>query len=216
MLKYHVCISVRNLFHLVSILFHQEDSIFIRKKNVLGLSFRPQIGGEGNIIVVNMKNGRNESDPYVKSLKQYLDVCKQKIFVRRKVSIWFSIRLVYWRQDRDRLSPTNKFTISNPGDCTAENQYGFSNGKPCILIKMNKVKNNLYTVTYKIINQFQIFNFLPKPGHMPEDEQAFKAAGCRSDPNAVAIHCYRDVINNFYFCKKQKIFLNFILVFDTC
>ncbi|CAF1253878.1 unnamed protein product, partial [Rotaria sordida] len=68
---------------------------------------------------------------------------------------------------------TKKFKISNPGDCILQNQYGFSNGKPCILVKMNK-----------------IVGFIPKPGYLLEDEHAFKSAKCRSKSNAIAIHCY--------------------------
>jgi len=34
----------------------------------------------------------------------------------------------------------NRFLINDPGSCIPENQYGISIGKPCVLIKMNKVE----------------------------------------------------------------------------
>ncbi len=48
--------------------------------------------------------------------------------------------LDYWKQDNDNPTGTNKFTIPNPGGCTPENEYGYSSGQPCVLVKMNKVK----------------------------------------------------------------------------
>ncbi|CAF4222087.1 unnamed protein product, partial [Rotaria sordida] len=80
----------------------------------------------------------------------------------------------YWKQDNNNgFNQTKIFKISNPGDCILQNQYGFSNGKPCILVKMNK-----------------IVGFIPKPGYLLEDGHAFKSVGCRSNSNAIAIHCY--------------------------
>ena len=43
------------------------------------------------------------------------------------------------------------FPLSNLGDrCTKENQYGYAEGKPCVLLKMNKVR---YSVRLSIINR---------------------------------------------------------------
>ncbi|CAF3377567.1 unnamed protein product [Rotaria socialis] len=114
-----------------------------------GLGFRPQIDAVDNTISVE----KNQIDRYVKSLHQYLLV-------------------YYWKYDIDRFNQTKKFTISDPGDCTPQNQYGFASGKPCILVKINK-----------------IIGFEPKPGYMPEDEEAYQNAGCRPNPNAISIHC---------------------------
>lgn len=36
-------------------------------------------------------------------------------------------------------SNTKKFTIADVNDCKSDKQYGFTDGKPCVLIKMNKV-----------------------------------------------------------------------------
>jgi hypothetical protein len=41
--------------------------------------------------------------------------------------------------DPDIPDDVRPFSIRNPGDCTSENQYGYTKGKPCVLVKMNKV-----------------------------------------------------------------------------
>jgi len=33
-----------------------------------------------------------------------------------------------------------KFTISSLGECQDSNDYGYPSGRPCVLVKMNKVK----------------------------------------------------------------------------
>jgi len=65
------------------------------------------------------------------------------------------IYLDYWKQDPikkpesdddsaeekgEKRKKPSKFTISNPGDCTNNTNYGFNEGRPCVLVKMNKVK----------------------------------------------------------------------------
>ncbi|CAF4322967.1 unnamed protein product, partial [Rotaria sp. Silwood2] len=61
------------------------------------LGFRPQLDIEKNLILFDKYSSRNEVDPYVKSLNQYL-------------------RVYYWKQDNDGFSQIKKFKISNPGD----------------------------------------------------------------------------------------------------
>ncbi|CAF2760027.1 unnamed protein product [Rotaria sp. Silwood2] len=119
-----------------------------------GLGFRPQLDVERNLILIDKNASRNELNPYVKSLNQYL-------------------RVYYWKHNNVGFNQTKIFKISNPGDCTSQNQYGYLNGKPCVLVKMNK-----------------IVGFLPKSGYLSEDEHAFKSAGCRSNSNTIAVHCY--------------------------
>ena len=41
------------------------------------------------------------------------------------------------QDDRPQMQP---FRIRNAGDCTSNSSYGYNNGKPCVLVKMNKVK----------------------------------------------------------------------------
>ena len=41
--------------------------------------------------------------------------------------------------ESDKPEDVKPFKIGNPGDCTSENQYGYPKGKPCVLVKMNKV-----------------------------------------------------------------------------
>jgi hypothetical protein len=62
------------------------------------------------------------------------------------------IYLDYWKQDQVKKPDTYdetieekrekppKFVMNNPGDCTNYTNYGFNKGKPCVLVKMNKVK----------------------------------------------------------------------------
>ncbi|CAF3905157.1 unnamed protein product [Rotaria sordida] len=137
--------------------YHAESSCMRTRSIPLspGLGFRPQLDIEKNLILIDKNTSRNGLNPYVKSLNEYL-------------------RIYYWKQDNNNgFNQTKKFKISNSGDCILQNQYGFSNGKPCILVKMNK-----------------IVSFIPKPGYLLEDEHAFKSAGCRSKSNAINIHCY--------------------------
>lgn len=71
-----------------------------------------------------------------------------------RIDLLFSLRLIildYPRVSQTKSSGNNddhddddhddikEFTISNPGDCTSEKRYGFDAGKPCVLVKMNKV-----------------------------------------------------------------------------
>ena len=45
------------------------------------------------------------------------------------------------RQDQPGARGNGKgFTIPNPGECTNADEYGFRSGKPCVLVKMNKVR----------------------------------------------------------------------------
>ncbi len=53
--------------------------------------------------------------------------------------------LAYSKNDN---AVNKKFTIPNPGFCTLENQYGFAYGRPCVLVKMNKVRK--YTRNQKM------------------------------------------------------------------
>ncbi|CAF5002761.1 unnamed protein product, partial [Rotaria sp. Silwood1] len=96
-------------------------------KLILGLGFRPQLDIEKNLILIDKTASRNELDPYVKSLNQYF-------------------RVYYWKHDNIDFNQTKKFTISNPGDCTAQNQYGYANGKPCIFVKMNKYPTDVDSI----------------------------------------------------------------------
>ena len=51
--------------------------------------------------------------------------------------------------DRPQMQP---FRIRNPGDCTKANSYGYNNGKPCVLVKMNKVKRRLLLAVVRTVN----------------------------------------------------------------
>ncbi|CAF1232946.1 unnamed protein product [Adineta steineri] len=133
-----------------------ESSSMETRSNPLspGLGFRPQptTKNDSSLVFVNNNTNDYQSDPYIQNLDQYL-------------------RIYYWNNNHS--AEENKFTINNPGSCTPNNQYGFSNGTPCILVKMNK-----------------IVDFEPRPGHKLEDKDAYEAAGCQPGPDAIAVHCY--------------------------
>jgi len=133
-----------------------------------GLGFRPQPEVDKNLIIVN-KNNLGEKSIYAKNLDQYLQV-------------------YYWKQDPPQIQNSDdanrindndeyqakpeKFTIRSPGECTNATGYGFPSGKPCVLVKMNKV-----------------VGFEPIPGSKPSEKETYvKTCGERSD--AVAVHCY--------------------------
>jgi len=136
--------------------YYSESSSMRTRSNPLspGLGFRPQPDNQKNLVFVDKNPKNNENEPFIKNLKQYLEI-------------------YYWKQEDNNLAEENKFIIYNPGSCTPENDYGYSSGKPCVLVKMNK-----------------IVGFKPNPGYHSADKDAFQSAGCRVDPNAIPVHCY--------------------------
>ena len=132
---------------------------------VSGLGFRPQPDVEKSLIYVTKTGVTSEPNPYAQSLDQYLSVCKSKEFVFFIETSMFFLFSVYperalqakkvkaendddddddddddkkqqAQDDRPQMQP---FRIRNAGDCTSENKYGYETGKPCVLVKMNKV-----------------------------------------------------------------------------
>ena len=68
-------------------------------------------------------------------------------------------------------NPKN-FTINDVNDCHSDKQYGFNDGKPCILIKMNKVCLLIIIIILKISNSLtQIVGFIPEIGRTDVDNQ---------------------------------------------
>jgi len=151
--------------------YYSESSRMRTRSNPLspGLGFRPQPEVDKNLILVNKNAPPNEPNPYATSLDHYLQV-------------------YYWRHDppvekkendedsgedrQEKRPETRKFTIQYPGECRNETNYGFRLGKPCILVKMNKV-----------------VGFQPKPGCQPEEKESYRNA-CDHKTNAIAVHCY--------------------------
>lgn len=149
--------------------YYLEASRMRTRSNPLspGLGFRPQPEVDKNLIVVDRDAGSASENQYVRNLQQYLEV-------------------FYWKHDTvdkresgeeneldSQDSPSTKFVIDKPGDCTNKSDYGFTKGKPCVLVKMNK-----------------IVGFSPQPGAASADKAAFQAAGCPQKSDAVAVHCY--------------------------
>jgi sodium/potassium-transporting ATPase subunit beta len=146
--------------------YFSESSSMRTRSNPLspGLGFRPQPEVDKNLILVQKNAPFGTPSPYVKNLDQYLQV-------------------YYWKQDQVKKPDTYdetieekrekppKFVMNNPGDCTNYTNYGFNKGKPCVLVKMNKV-----------------VGFKPKPGSTPQDKGNY--ATCEHKNHAIAVHCY--------------------------
>lgn len=83
-------------------------------------------------------------------LKVWINIFK---FVRKLSSLIYLVPwkpfsyLVYWRNDSYGPESQNqkkykKFHIHDTGNCNNQSQYGYAMGRPCVLVKMNKVKAN--------------------------------------------------------------------------
>ncbi|CAF0722638.1 unnamed protein product [Rotaria sordida] len=103
------------------------DSRLTSRNNPLspGLSFRPQTSFHLNDVQTlislssndkeNQKESTNDkTEIYIKNLDEYLKVY-------------------------NNTQSSKNFTIHDVGDCNSINHYGYKNGKPCILIKINKL-----------------------------------------------------------------------------
>jgi sodium/potassium-transporting ATPase subunit beta len=148
--------------------YYSQSSRMRTRSNPLspGLGFRPQPEVDKNIIFV--KKASDESNLYAKSLDQYL-----KYYYPQQSSAE--------KQNKDSDSKSSyqtrhlndyKFSINYPGNCTSANQYGFTTGQPCVLVKMNKV-----------------VGFVPTPGAAPSEKE-FYGKTCDPKSNAIAVHCY--------------------------
>jgi len=150
--------------------YFSESSRMRTRSNPLspGLGFRPQPEVDKNLIKIQKNAPLNASNPYAKNLDQYLQV-------------------YYWKQDhvkkpendedsgeekQEKREKPAKFIIRAPGSCTNNTNYGFNDGRPCVLVKMNKV-----------------VGFIPKTGSAPHEKEAYRNA-CDQKPNAIAVHCY--------------------------
>ncbi|CAF2769276.1 unnamed protein product [Rotaria sp. Silwood2] len=131
-----------------------------------GLGFRPQPEADKNIIILDKSEDSETPNSYAKSLDQYLQIYYWKTDNVEKVE----------HDDDDdyekNVVPAEKFVINNPGDCINATQYGFALGKPCVLVKMNK-----------------IVGFKPKPGSTAEERQTYQEI-CDQKQSAIAVHCH--------------------------
>ncbi len=119
-----------------------------------------------------------------------------------------TIYLDYWKQDpiqkqsgeddsqvnndENQATPT-KFTIRNPGGCTNATEYGFRDGRPCVLVKMNKVRTNQFEKI--ILHLSQVVGFIPEPGCKVSEKEAY-AKVCPDRKDAIGVHCHGEVIIN--------------------
>jgi hypothetical protein len=90
--------------------------------------------------------------------------------------------------DYNTPSDTN-FTINDVGDCNSINQYGFKIGKPCLLIKINKVCVFFDNLNYQHLIS-QIVGFIPEIGRTDID-QKYESA-CTNIPN-IPVRCMGEV-----------------------
>lgn len=165
--------------------YYLEESRMRTRSNPLspGLGFRPQPDVEKNIIVIDRSADRDEVNQYARNLDHYLHVYySNETRPSKKRTDDDDDDAAADKNnnnrddddDDDESRPKVKpFTIRNAGECNSAQQYGYAAGRPCVLVKMNK-----------------IVGFKPKPGAPSSEKAVYQAAGCRTLPNAVAIHCY--------------------------
>jgi sodium/potassium-transporting ATPase subunit beta len=149
--------------------YYSESSRMQTRSNPIspGLGFRPQPDIDKNLIYVGKGEAINKSNPYINNLDYYL-------------------QFYYWQKDdvenaaneygnqgayQDTPPKPEKFIIRNQGECISGRKYGFQVGKPCVLVKMNK-----------------IVGFLPQPGSKPQEQEEYKK--CTHQSNSIAINCY--------------------------
>lgn len=60
--------------------------------------------------------------------------------------------------DPDIPDDVNPFSIRNPGECTSDNQYGYTRGRPCVLVKMNKVDLSSRDASDRIVEREELFS----------------------------------------------------------
>lgn len=161
--------------------YYSESSRMATRSNPLtpGLGFRPQPDVEKSLIYVTKTGITSEPNQYAKSLDQYLSVFyPERTIQAKKVKVENDDdddddddddKKHQAEDDRPQMQP---FRIKNAGDCTSENKYGYETGKPCVLVKMNK-----------------IVGFQPEAGASSDDKAAYKTTGCVNKDGAAAIHC---------------------------
>lgn len=160
--------------------YYSESSRMATRSNPLspGLGFRPQPDVEKNIIYAYKNGGGDQDKGYAESLDHYLSFYyPDRVVQAKKVKVQNDDsdeddddnRKQAASDDRPQMQP---FRIRNPGDCTKANSYGYNNGKPCVLVKMNK-----------------IVGFQPEPGASSDDKADYKKTSCANKDGGVAIHC---------------------------
>jgi len=132
-----------------------EDSTMKTRSNPFspGLGFRPQPVPDKNLVLVNQNEPNLKDDPYVKSLNQYLQVR-------------------YWTPTAENPVEGRPFKMDYRHPCTSQNQYDFRQGKPCVLVKMNK-----------------IVGFEPTVGYQAEDQEARVAGKLPENPRGIPVYC---------------------------
>ncbi|CAF1151442.1 unnamed protein product [Adineta steineri] len=126
-----------------------------------GLGFRPQPDVDKNLIFLDKTSDNEGKSPYAESLDQYLQIYYWKQGERKATN-----------EDGDEEGDTStvqEFNIANPGGCVSGNDYGYKNGRPCVLVKMNK-----------------IVGFEPIPGYAPGEKGN---STCGPKPSEIAVHC---------------------------
>ncbi|CAF0790598.1 unnamed protein product [Didymodactylos carnosus] len=128
-----------------------------------GLGFRPQPHSDNYLIGFDVdnkeKNTKWNSELYTDSLTQYLKFNHPK----NKTNDGYY----------DGTVGSKPFNIQSPGDCTVANKFGYGDGKPCVLVKMNK-----------------IVNWYPIGGRTSDDHKEGKNPCTDDSTDAIQIHCH--------------------------
>jgi sodium/potassium-transporting ATPase subunit beta len=149
--------------------YYSEESRMRTRSNPLspGLGFRPQPEPDKSLIFIDKFADAGTINPFAKNLDQYLQVYYWTKDPVEKVE-----RDEDEAESKEKRQEFRKFSIKDPGPCRNETQFGYANGQPCVLVKMNK-----------------IVDFRPKPGAKAEDKKTYDTT-CTHNKKAVAIHCH--------------------------
>lgn len=95
------------------------------------MGFRPLL----NVHMSLIKYSRFDSQEYLKyteNIEAFLEYYKS---INSKPDDQFGDCT---KRNRD-IEKTCKYSLSKLGNCSAENLYGYPEGKPCVIVKLNKV-----------------------------------------------------------------------------
>jgi sodium/potassium-transporting ATPase subunit beta len=109
--------------------YYNQDSVMNQKQVNPALGFRPQYNPEDALIYVNLTDQDRYEEEHIQSLIYFLDEYEQK-----------KNETIEILPDRpDRVEKFDYHSLIDNTPCSVENKFGYSNGTPCVLLKMNRI-----------------------------------------------------------------------------
>lgn len=121
--------------------YYNEASVMASRGVNPGLGFRPQIDVEDQLIKYNPTISKDEHfgySKYSKNVEQFLDA-KYPVDGNFRMACQDGQRYVNELAVERKSCEFNYQEIFKTTECTKEKEFGFTTGKACILIKLNKV-----------------------------------------------------------------------------